>query len=157
MHDCDEGGIPVATIPERLHFQYPAATSSAISFTFNISPKGLGCNSVTIPGYFKRNISALLCDTVLCSNSSIFLKTLTSSPISVKKPKIQLNSYELLDTNIWVVGTGLNKIKIKYSNTGTLAYTSNTDSVELFCGASTIPFAIFCSLNFNPGFTKDHS
>jgi hypothetical protein len=145
--NCDSCVIKVesgsaGTTVVKVKLQTNISASSAISFTFNISPKGLGCNSVTIPGYFKRNISALLCDTVLCSNSSIFLKTLTSSPISVKKPKIQLNSYVLLDTNIWVTGTGLNKIKLKYSNTGTLAYTANTDSVELFCGASTIPFAI---------------
>ena len=145
--NCDSCQIKIesgsaGTTVVKVKLQTSIAAASAISFSFNVKPKGLGCSSVTIPGYFKRNISALMCDTVLCSNSSIFLATYTSAPISVKKPNIQLNSYELLDTNIWVTGTGLNRIKIKYTNTGTLSYSANSDSVELFCGASSTPFAI---------------
>ncbi|MES2477586.1 MAG: T9SS type A sorting domain-containing protein [Bacteroidota bacterium] len=145
--NCDSCKIKIetgtaGTTVVKVKLQTGVSAATALSFSFNVKPKASGCGSVTIPAYFKRNISALMCDTVLCSNSSIFLATYTSAPISVKKPNIQINSYELLDTNIWLTGTALNKIKVKYSNTGTLAYSANVDSIELFCGASASPFAI---------------
>ncbi len=125
----------------KVKLQTAVTAGSALSYSFNVTPKGGGCSAVTISGVAKRDIPALTCGLTTCSSSSVIMGSGTSGAITLNKPSLTLTNLAT-DSAHWVAGQNQN-VYIKYNNNnGAQAYTANTDSVEFFCGSSTTPFAV---------------
>jgi hypothetical protein len=115
------------------------ASGTPINYSFDVVASGGGCGSANITGAYQRSIAPLSCGGTPCTSSSVVIANGASAGITINKPTLVITGMSTSSTN-WPVGTS-KTVHLTYTNTGTLAYTANTDSVEFFCGSSTTPFA----------------
>jgi hypothetical protein len=115
------------------------AASTPINYSFNVVPGGGGCGNVNITGAYKRDIAPLSCNGTPCTGSSVVIASAMSPAITLNKPSLNITGMSTGTTG-WTTSTS-QTIHLTYSNTGTQASVANIDTVEFFCGSSTVPFA----------------
>jgi hypothetical protein len=135
---ADTSGTGGATVI-KIAMPVGVVASTPINYTFNVVPSGSGCGSATITGAYKRAIAALSCGGTPCTGSSVVIASATSPAITLNKPSLNITGMSTGTTG-WIIGTS-QTIHLTYNNTGTQASLANVDTVEFFCGSSTVPFA----------------
>lgn len=113
--------------------------NTPINYSFNVMPSGGGCGNVPITGAYKRSIAPLSCSGTPCTGSTVVIATGTSPAIALNKPSLNITGMST-GTTAWMIGTS-QTVHLTYNNSGSAASVANADTVEFFCGSSTVPFA----------------